>query len=124
MRIKALIPPALAAIVVGVIAVALSSHRSKVSATHSTVALSGKPLKVPITNFAFVPQVVTVRAGTRIIWTNHDATAHSATADKGAFDTGTLNQGQSKAIMFDHPGTYTYHCIYHAFMTATIKVVK
>ena len=56
-------------------------------------------------------------------WTNHDATAHTATADGGAFDTGTISPKHSKTVDLSKPGTYAYHCVFHAFMTATIRVV-
>jgi len=65
-----------------------------------------------------------VRAGTRVTWTNHDATAHTATADQGALDTGTIQPNASPTIDFTRPGTYTYHCAFHAFMTATITVKR
>lgn len=75
-----------------------------------------------VRNYDFLPKSLTVRAGTRVTWTNHDATAHTATADQGSFDTGTINPGRSATIDFKHPGTFTYHCAFHAFMTATITV--
>ena len=76
-----------------------------------------------IKNFAFEPQTLTVRVGTRVTWTNRDATAHTATMDAGSPDTGTITPGQSRTIAFAHPGTYAYHCAFHAFMTGTIRVV-
>ncbi len=76
-----------------------------------------------IKNYAFAPVSLTVKAGAHITWTNRDTTAHTATADQGAFDTQTINPGQSGTINFKRPGTYTYHCAFHAFMTGTIKVV-
>ena len=65
-----------------------------------------------------------VTAGTRVTWTNHDATAHTATANGGGFDTGTVAPKASRTIDFKHPGTFTYHCAFHAFMTATITVKR
>ena len=56
--------------------------------------------------------------------TNTDPTAHTATANSGVFDTGTLNQGQSAHLRLTKPGTYLYHCQFHAFMVGTIKVVR
>ena len=55
-------------------------------------------------------------------WTNHDNTAHTATANGGSFDTGTLKPNASKTIDLKRPGTYGYHCAFHAFMTATVTV--
>ncbi len=85
---------------------------------------TARQVTIAISNYAFKPQALTVRTGSRITWTNHDATAHTATADQGTFDTGTVNPGQSKTLDFKRPGAYTYHCAFHAFMTATITVLR
>jgi len=125
-RIRSLVLPVLAAAVVAVVALALGDQGGGSASTPAPApraTVSGGSGAVQITNYAFQPASLTVKVGTRLTWTNHDATAHTATADQGTFDTGTLNQGQSKTIDFKRPGTYAYHCIFHAFMTATIKVV-
>jgi plastocyanin len=77
---------------------------------------------VTIQNFAFSPVSLEVAAGTTVTWTNNDGTAHSATADDGSWDTGSIAPGDSASITFDTPGTYTYHCMFHPSMTATIVV--
>lgn len=120
-RVKPLLLPLLAAIVVAVLALSLSHGRSAPAATSASA--SGHTAHVKIFMYAFEPATLTVKPGTRVTWTNEDSTAHTATADQGAWDTGTINHGQSRTIDFMHPGTYTYHCSFHAFMTATIKVV-
>jgi hypothetical protein len=55
---------------------------------------------------------------------NHDPTNHTATAQNQSFDTGTLAQGQSRTLVFNKPGTYSYYCPFHAFMRAKLIVVK
>jgi plastocyanin len=77
---------------------------------------------VTIQNFAFSPATITVKAGDAITWTNQDSVGHSATADDNSFDTGVLSQGQSKAITFSKPGTYSYHCSVHPNMKGTVVV--
>lgn len=126
MRIKSLAFPGAAAIVVAVLALVLGHQRGAASPGKATAALTSTAshITVSISNYAFGPQALTVRDGTKITWTNHDATAHTATSDGGTFDTGTVNQGQSKTVDFKRLGTYTYHCAFHAFMTATVKVVR
>lgn len=79
---------------------------------------------IAISNYAFKPPILTVKVGTTVNWSNHDQTTHTATADQGTFDSGTINPGQSKTIDIKQPGTYTYHCSFHAFMTTTLKVVR
>ena len=123
MRIKYLIAPVGVALVVLVVALALAGGTGGSPAARRTATVSGRTAALTIQNYAFMPTSLTVRTGARLTWTNHDGTAHTATADGGSFDTGTLNPGQSKTIDFNRPGIYTYHCAFHAFMTATIKVV-
>lgn len=75
-----------------------------------------------IRNYAFIPPKLTVKAGTRLTFSNHDATAHTATATNGAFDTGTIKGGQSKTVILSKPGTYSFYCQFHAFMRGTVTV--
>ena len=124
MRIKSLIVPAGAAVVVALVAFALANHRSGSPNARSTATVTETAAAVAIRNYAFAPQSLTVKVGTRITWTNHDSTAHTATADQGSFDSGTINSGQSETIEFSRPGKYPYHCAFHAFMTGTITVVR
>ena len=64
-------------------------------------------------NFAFTPQTITIKAGTKVMWINQDNAPHTATADDNSFDTGTLSQGQSGSITFDKPGEFPYYCLFH-----------
>jgi plastocyanin len=85
-----------------------------VSATHA---------RVPIAGFAFKPTAVHVKVGGSVTWTNLDTAPHTATADQGAaFDTGTLMQNQHKTVTFKTAGSFTYHCAFHPFMTASVTV--
>ena len=108
---------------IAVVALALANHGGGSSTARSTVTVTRGPAAVTIKNYAFAPQSLTIKVGTPVTWSNRDATAHTATMDQGSLDTGTINPGQSKTIDFKHPGTYAYHCAFHAFMTATIRVV-
>jgi plastocyanin len=87
----------------------------------SAVVTSGHAA-VQISNYAFIPARITVKAGTRVTWTNHDKTAHTATANNHSFGTGTIAPKGSKTVDFKRPGVYKYHCLFHAFMTATVVV--
>lgn len=124
MRAKSLLLPVAAAAIVLAVALALGSSRPVASGAQSSKVVSAKTAAVKVSMYAFMPDTLTVRVGTRITFTNHDQTAHSATALNGAFDTGTINPGQSKTIIVRRPGSYPYHCVFHAFMTGTIKVVR
>lgn len=68
----------------------------------------------------YSPNPIRITAGTTITWSNGTTLAHTATADSGAWDTGAIATGAtSSAIIFNTPGTFAYHCRFHAACTAT-----
>lgn len=77
---------------------------------------------VTIRNFAFGPQVVTVKAGSSVYWRNMDSEAHTVTSDTGAFNSRVLQPGVGYSFTFTRPGTYSYHCSIHPFMTGKVVV--
>ena len=78
---------------------------------------------VSIAGFAFAPQVITVRVGTRVTWTNlQPAIEHTVTADDGSFGSDPLATGSAFSRVFTIVGTYAYHCSIHPDMTGTVKV--
>lgn len=78
---------------------------------------------IDIADYKFDPAAVTVKAGTKVTWVNHDSASHTATnTAAGAFDTGTLKKGDEKTLTLDKPGTYAYVCEFHPFMKATVIV--
>ncbi|GAC1440555.1 MAG: cupredoxin family copper-binding protein [Solirubrobacteraceae bacterium] len=107
-----------------------SSSKSATSTTSSTPppaasAPATSSGDVQIKNFLYAPAKITVKVGGMVKFTNQDSAPHTATPDSGsAFDSGTLNQGQSKAITFKTPGTYAYHCVFHAFMHGSVVVTS
>lgn len=114
-------------LVVALIAVGCGSEDDPGSpgATGSTAAApeprpSGEVVRIE--DFKFVPEDVTVDAGTTVRWTNADGAPHTATADDGSFDTGNLRQGQTGEATLSDPGTYAYFCEFHKFMRAKITV--
>jgi plastocyanin len=125
MRPRFLVIPGLAAALVAVVALLVRHQPPTQPAPRvSAAAIVAGRATIPISNYDFMPKSLTVKVGTRVTWTNHDATTHTATADQGGFDTGTIQPNASRTINFTHPGTYTYHCAFHAFMTATITVKR
>ncbi len=77
------------------------------------------------TQYGFSPSTITVVIGKNntLYFINNDAGVHTATSDTaGAFDTGNIQPGSTAQITLTTPGTYTYHCIYHAWMQATVIV--
>jgi plastocyanin len=128
MRARSLLLPGLVAVVVAVIALALKPSLPSPSASASkagpSTVLKGKTVALKISNYAYQPPKLTVKAGSKIVVTNKDATAHTVTGRTGGFDSGTVNPGKSKSFTITKPGTYTFYCQFHAFMSGTITVVK
>jgi amicyanin len=82
---------------------------------------SEEPTTVDIASFKYKPPTVTVKAGSRVTWVNHDTAGHTATFKKG-LDTDRLEKGDRKALTFEQPGRYPYVCAFHAFMTGEVVV--
>ena len=77
---------------------------------------------VTISNMAFSPNRLTVKAGTTVTWVNDESMSHTVTSDNGAFGSGTLRQGDTFKHTFSSAGTYPYHCNLHTGMKATVVV--
>lgn len=79
---------------------------------------------VAIKNFAFAPATLKVKAGTTVTWTNQDTDAHTVTSagSGGPLHSAALNTHATYSYTFTKPGTYSYLCTIHPFMTATVEV--
>jgi plastocyanin len=79
---------------------------------------------VTIKDFAFSPQVITIKAGTTVTWTNTDSDAHTVTSQNGTgpLHSAALVTGSTYSYTFHSPGRYDYLCTIHPFMTATVVV--
>lgn len=87
----------------------------------NTVASSGN--SVEISNFAFSPATLTIKAGDTVVWTNQDSVSHTVTSDSGSeLGSSTLGNGQTYSRTFNTAGTYSYHCSIHTYMKAKIIV--
>ena len=98
---------------------------SGMSAAAPGTAPAAKPVAgnaITIRNFAFGPQVVTVKPGSTVHWANGDSEAHTVTSDTGAFGSPVLQPGAGYSFTFTKPGTYSYHCTIHPFMTGKVVV--
>ena len=136
--------PSLAIAVVALLALAgcgsiANSYGSASKSTPMPASTAAAPAPatghtVAIQNFTFAPQTLTVKAGTKVTWTNNDSTPHTVTSTdgpstsaspNGLFDSGQLVSGASFSFTFAKAGTYYYECTIHASMAsmhATIVV--
>jgi len=76
---------------------------------------------VSIKDDFFSSKTITVAAGGTVSWTNTGQNAHTVTGS--GFDSGPIMSGGHFSHKFASPGTYTYQCVFHSGMTATVKVV-
>ena len=78
---------------------------------------------ITIDSFKFSPASLTVKAGTKVTFINHDSTVHQPRSNPGkAIDGGVLSNGQSYTVTLTTPGTYNYICNIHPTMHGTITV--
>jgi len=77
---------------------------------------------VQIANFTFKAQVVTVKTGTTVTWTNADDIPHTVTSNTGLFKSRVLDSGDKFSFTFAKPGQFGYFCSLHPHMTGTIVV--
>jgi len=91
--------------------------------TANTVSTSAGETKIEIKDFAFNPQTITVKAGDKITWINHDEEPHTVVSVEKQFKkSSALDTDQQFTITANAPGTYTYYCSVHPKMTGTIIV--
>jgi plastocyanin len=91
----------------------------------TTLAPATGSTSILIKNFAFSPDVLTIRTGNTVIWTNQDSVPHQIASDPGSsvsFSSDPLSNGVSYQVTFTAPGTYSYHCAIHPSMKGTIVV--
>lgn len=81
---------------------------------------AGTPSGAP----GYAPDTIVVLVGVNntVTFVNSDTAPHTVTADDGSFNSGNLNPGQSWTHTFSTPGTFSFHCEYHAWMKGSIVV--
>lgn len=79
---------------------------------------------VEIVKFAFSPKEITVAAGTKIVWTNHDETPHTIIANDGTFVSKGMDTNDHFEFTFNKEGDFSYFCTLHPFMTGIVHVHK
>jgi plastocyanin len=79
---------------------------------------------VHISNFTFGPQMLTVKVGQTVTWTNDDDIPHTVVATDKSFKSKVLDTGQSFTFTFTRPGLVPYFCSLHPHMTGKVMVTQ
>ena len=89
-----------------------------------SVPLSGEA-PVRIINFEFKPQKVVVKPGTKVTWTNEDVSIHDIkdTSPLATPQSAAMSKGDTFSVTYAQPGSYSYICGIHQYMTGSVEVV-
>lgn len=82
-----------------------------------------KDVNIDVSDNKFSPNPATVAQGATVTWKLVGAAAHTVTADDQSFNSGLLKPGETFQQTFNTLGSFTYACLVHPGMTATIDVV-
>jgi plastocyanin len=77
---------------------------------------------VKIDNFSFMNPTLTVPAGTKVTWVNHDDVPHTVVSTEQKFKSKALDTDESFSFTFNEPGSYPYFCSIHPKMVAKVIV--
>lgn len=75
---------------------------------------------VKIQNFAYNPEITTIKKGESVTWKNYDSAQHTATSQE--FDSLTISEGKTFTQRFDKEGIYEYYCSLHPNMKGRVAV--
>ncbi len=78
--------------------------------------------QVKIDNFSFIPQVLTIKAGTNVTWTNKDDVPHTVVSTTKKFASRVLDTDERFSFTFKEAGIYEYYCSVHPHMTGKVIV--
>jgi len=79
---------------------------------------------VRIQNFEFKPKTISVKAGTKVTWKNDDTAIHDVkdTSPLATPVSPEMGKGDTFSITYPQPGTYSYICAIHPYMTGSVVV--
>jgi amicyanin len=92
------------------------------AATFAARSAPATDAKVDIDQFTFLPQRITVKAGTTVTWINEDDVPHTIVSSSKVFKSKALDTADKFSFTFTTPGTYDYFCSVHPHMTGAVVV--
>jgi plastocyanin len=115
------------------------SASSSTSSTPATSAGSNSGSSVTLKSLMFMPEVLTIKVGTKVTWRNDEPITHTVTSGRvtgldktsglrtgqqpdGVFNARLKGKGDTFSHTFTAPGTYSYYCDIHFGMNAKVVV--
>ena len=92
------------------------------AATFAARSAPATDAEVDIDQFTFLPQRITVKAGTTVTWINEDDVPHTIVSSSKVFKSKALDTADKFSFTFTTPGTYEYFCSLHPHMTGAVVV--
>jgi len=77
---------------------------------------------IKISNFSFVPPLLTVPVGTTVTWVNEDDEPHLVVNSDMLFKSHALDTGDKFSFTFSTPGKFQYFCAIHPHMVGAVVV--
>src|SRR5262245_12563884 len=103
------------------------STRPKFVAPPASAPVRSGSVQIAYRNITIQPDIVKVKVGSTITWTNYDSIEHNVTSVGGSqkFASGDIGEGTHFAIKATRPGVIHYECTIHpTSMNGTIDVVR
>ena len=69
--------------------------------------------EVEISDYAFVPDTITIPVGTTVTWANRDHQTHTVTSETDLFYSGGFASDMPFSHTFTERGTFGYYCSIH-----------
>jgi len=105
-----------------VLRLALGAGAGVIATLAVRASRAADPDHVTIDSFAFTPKALTVKAGTKVTWTNKDQTIHSIVCPQLKLKSDPLDTDDSFSYIFQKAGTYNYACGLHPYMKGQVVV--
>lgn len=89
--------------------------------TDVTQAAPATEVNTAVADFKWEP--VSAKVGQVITWKNNDTAPHGVQTDEsGCKMNGSIQPGQTRSLVFNQAGTYTFFCFVHSSMKGTITI--
>ncbi len=97
-----------------------SPKKPEIKLPNETTTVTIGKNTIIISDFAFNPEILKVKAGETVTWLNKDSATH--TVKSSLMHSQNLQYNDVYQFQFTKPGTYSYTCGMHSYMKGEIIV--